>query len=565
MGKIRLWQGRAGWVGLWGMAWVGLWGMAGEAGGGWPVVPAAEPAQAAKPTPEGNPFLTAQSLPETKSVPESKPSPGSPSFSQAKSLPQAQFLPQVKSPKAPFIPETPPIPQSNFPPPAKAIPEAKSFSEVQATPAAQPSASPETGLRVGAADVELQAEDNMPIAGSIHAGYVKGQEGKLRAVAVVLQKADQPPVALVSCDLLILPHDLLAPVEEEIQRRCNIPASHLLIHATHTHHAPSTCRVHAYGPDERFCRQVQKAIVEAVAAAQARLAPAGFFYGKGEEKTIGQNSRLLLQDGTIYWIGPRHDVVRPTGPVDPDVPVLVFRSPEGKLLAMLFGHSAHTIGGLKGGVRSPAFYGLAAQSLQEQYGGVVGFLEGASGSTHRLDVSPAEAYRRIRQVVEQTMQSAKPTPVDQLTAIKKPFTFRYRHFDEAAEEKAVTEYCQKRVGGDRAEAIAQVFRQMRKELAPLQGKEKTTWLQAIRIGPVALVGIPGEMFTALGLQIKRQSPFKETVVVELANDWIGYIPDAEGHRLGGYQVWTGLHSYVEPGTGERMVQQAVEMLRSLAR
>jgi hypothetical protein len=106
---------------------------------------------------------------------------------------------------------------------------------------------------------------------------------------------------------------------------------------------------------------------------------------------------------------------------------------------------------------------------------------------------------------------------------------------------------------------------MRKELAPLQGKEKTTWLQAIRIGPVALVGIPGEMFTALGLQIKRQSPFKETVVVELANDWIGYIPDAEGHRLGGYQVWTGLHSYVEPGTGERMVQQAVEMLRSLAR
>jgi len=193
----------------------------------------------------------------------------------------------------------------------------------------KPAVEPEVNLRIGAADVELQAEDNMPIAGSIHAGYVKGQEGKLRAVAVVLQKADQPPVALVSCDLLILPHDLLAPVEEEIQRRCNIPASHLLIHATHTHHAPSTCRVHAYGPDERFCRQVQKAIVEAVAAAQARLAPAGFFYGKGEEKTIGQNSRLLLQDGTIYWIGPRSDVVRPTGPVDPDVPVLVFRSPEG--------------------------------------------------------------------------------------------------------------------------------------------------------------------------------------------------------------------------------------------
>ncbi|HPP52043.1 MAG TPA: hypothetical protein PK777_03755 [Thermoguttaceae bacterium] len=435
---------------------------------------------------------------------------------------------------------------------------AETAPETKTPPAAQ------NELRVGAAAVELQADDNMPIAGSIHAWYAKGQEGKLRALAVVLQKADQPPVAIVACDILIMAQDLLSPVFDQIERRCKIPASHVLVHATHTHHAPSTCRVHAYGPDERFCREVQKAIPEAVAAAQARLAPSRFFYAKGEEKTIGQNSRLLLQDGAIFWIGPRNDVVRPTGPVDPDVPVLVFRSPEDKLQAMLFGHSAHTIGGLKGGVRSPAFYGLAAQSLEEQYGGIVGFLEGASGSTHRLDVSAADAYKRIRQVVEQTMQSAKPTPVDKLAALKKPFTFRYRRFDESAEEKAVTEYCQKRVGGQRAESIAAVFRQMRKELAPLQGKEKTTWLQVLRIGPVAVVGVPGEMFTALGVEIKRRSPFKETVVVELANDWIGYIPDAEGHRLGGYQVWTGLHSYVEPGTGERMVDQAVEMLRSLA-
>ncbi len=427
-----------------------------------------------------------------------------------------------------------------------------------------PNAAAEPTLRVGAAAVELQADDSMSIAGSIHAGRLKGQEGQLRAVAVVLQKGQSPPVALVACDVLIMTRDLVDPVVAEIEKRCRIPASHVLIHATHTHHAPSTCRVHAYGPDERFCRHLQQVIPEAVVAAQSRLSPATFLYGKGEEKTIGQNSRLLLQDGAIYWIGPRNDVVRPTGPVDPDVPVLVFRSPEGKLLAMLFGHSAHTIGDLKGGVRSPAFYGMAAQSLEQQYGGIVAFLEGASGSTHRLDVSPVEAYQRIRQVVEETMKSAQPVPVDKLLAVKEPFTFRYRTFDEAAEEKAVTEYCQKRVGGQGAEAIATVFRQMRKELAPFQGKETRTWLQVIRIGPVAVVGVPGELFTHLGLEIKRQSPFPHTVVVELANDWIGYIPDREGHRLGGYQVWTGLHSYVEPGTGERLVEQAVRMLRSVA-
>jgi hypothetical protein len=55
------------------------------------------------------------------------------------------------------------------------------------------------------------------------------------------------------------------------------------------------------------------------------------------------------------------------------------------------------------------------------------------------------------------------------------------------------------------------------------------------------------------------------VVVELSNDWIGYLPDREVHKLGGYQVWTGYHSYAEPGTGERMVEEAVRMLKEVGR
>ncbi len=65
------------------------------------------------------------------------------------------------------------------------------------------------------------------------------------------------------------------------------------------------------------------------------------------------------------------------------------------------------------------------------------------------------------------------------------------------------------------------------------------------------------------MDIKKRSPFAETVVVELANDWIGYTPDCEAHQLGGYQVWTGLHSYAEPGTGERIVDHLVSMLEEI--
>ena len=85
------------------------------------------------------------------------------------------------------------------------------------------------------------------------------------------------------------------------------------------------------------------------------------------------------------------------------------------------------------------------------------------------------------------------------------------------------------------------------------------------IGDVAVVGVPAEFFTQLGLDIKNRSPFRYTYVAELANDWIGYLPDRAGHKLGGYQVWTGYHSHAEPGTGERIVEEVVEMLNELAK
>jgi hypothetical protein len=106
---------------------------------------------------------------------------------------------------------------------------------------------------------------------------------------------------------------------------------------------------------------------------------------------------------------------------------------------------------------------------------------------------------------------------------------------------------------------------MRRELAPRQGEERKTWVQALLIGDVALVGVPGEFFTRLGIEIKRRSPFRYTYIAGTANDYIGYIGDSEAYDLGGYQLWTGFHSFVERGTGERIVDLAVEMLGELAR
>ena len=419
-------------------------------------------------------------------------------------------------------------------------------------------------LRIGTAAAELEGDDSMVIAGGIHPRYVKGQEGKLRAVAAVIEKPGSAKLAIVACDVLMMTRDQLDPVIDQIEQSCGIPGSQVMIHCTHTHHAPSTCRVHGYDRDEVFSKRVQEGILKAVRQANADLAEAAFSFKQGEEKTVGQNSRLLLSDGKIYWTGGREDAVRPTGPFDPELPVLAFRDPGGSLRALIFNHSTHTIGALTGNFRSPAFYGLVAQQLEAELGGTIAFLEGASGSTHRLNVGTAEAVDRIKQAVLDALAQAEPCKVERLAAVKRPFTFKVRTFDEAAEDQAVSEYCNKRLGRG-AQSVIDVFRQMRKELAPHQGEERTTWLQAMLIGDVAIVGVPAEFFTQLGVDIKRRSPFEHTYVAELSNDWIGYVGNREAYDLGGYQLWMGLHSYSEAGTGERIVDAAVEMLDELAR
>jgi hypothetical protein len=382
---------------------------------------------------------------------------------------------------------------------------------------------------------------------------------------VVLEKPGQATVAVVACDVLFTPRDLVDAALAEIETSTGIPASHVLVNATHTHHAPSVSRVHGYDRDHVFAGRLREGIVQAVQSAHARLSDGGarFLFHMGAETTVGANSRQLLSDGLIYWIGPRDDFVRPTGPFDPQLPVLAFRDAQDELLALIWGHSTHTIGARKGNVRSPSFYGLAAQELEQEVGGTVCFLEGASGSTHNMGVPAAEAVKRMKTAVNESLEQATARPVDRLASIKRPFTFEVRHFDDAVEDAKVLTYCRK-YAPSHADEIAEVFRAMRRELAPLQGQKRETWLQALRIGDVAIVGVPAEYFTSLGVDIKERSPFPNTVVAELANDWIGYLPDREGHQLGGYQTWMGLHCYATEGTGERVADEVIDMLHVLA-
>jgi hypothetical protein len=418
-------------------------------------------------------------------------------------------------------------------------------------------------VQVGAAVALLESTDDLVIAGGILPGKAVGQEGELRASAVVVQGTDGAKACLISCDVLMVARDVLDRAAKEIEGRTGIAFDAILISSTHTHHAPSTVTIHGYERDEAVTAQLEAKIVEAAVAANARLAPSTLCFRMGEESAVGGNSRLYLGDGTIFWIGPRDDAVRPTGPFDPQLAVLAFRSLEGKLQTVLFNHSTHTIGTHRAGVRSPSFYGLAAQELERQHGGTFVFLEGASGSTHNLDLAAREATVRIKGAVDRALREASPIADVPVRALRSELPYSVRSFDEAGEDAAVATYCRRRVDAINAERIVEVFRKMRGRLAAEQNRVRKTWVQAIALGDVAIVAVPAEYFTSLGLEIKARSPFRHTIVVELANDYIGYVPDDRGYDLGGYQVWTGLHSFVARGTGEAIAREAVALLERL--
>ena len=226
----------------------------------------------------------------------------------------------------------------------------------------------------------------------------------------MLEKSGQGKVAIVACDVLFVPRSLVDAALELIETSTGISPSHVLVNATHTHHAPSLTRVHGVEISTAFTERVQRGIVEAVERANSNLQPnATFFFHLGEEQTVGQNSRLLLPDDTIFWIGPHDDAVRATGPFDPELPVLAFRNPLGRLLAATFNHSTHTIGTRSGAVRSPSFYGLAAQELEADLGGTIQFLEGASGSTHNLSLKTPEMIERIKLAVKEGLHQRQAT------------------------------------------------------------------------------------------------------------------------------------------------------------
>ncbi len=100
------------------------------------------------------------------------------------------------------------------------------------------------------------------------------------------------------------------------------------------------------------------------------------------------------------------------------------------------------------------------------------------------------------------------------------------------------------------------------EMYERQHVEDCVEVMAIRIGELAIVGFPGEMFSDYQRRLKAASPARQTLCIELANDAIGYLPTPEAFAAGGYEATPGATLY-QKEAGELLTASALKQLQNL--
>ena len=85
-------------------------------------------------------------------------------------------------------------------------------------------------------------------------------------------------------------------------------------------------------------------------------------------------------------------------------------------------------------------------------------------------------------------------------------------------------------------------------------------LSAIKIGPIAIIGIPGEPFSGIGMALKETDGFDMVLPCCLLNGCEGYFPMQDSYNDGGYEARS---SRFKAGVGEYIIKERKEILKNL--
>jgi neutral ceramidase len=464
-------------------------------------------------------------------------------------------------------------------------PEGGSYTVTQAAQSARPSgkaaplAAQSVPLQIGLAEADITPPIGYRLDGYFTERLSTGVKDPLMAKALVLQQGDTKAV-LVVCDVIGVPQSLTSEVRALAATRTGIPAANIAITATHTHTGPlfsgERARIFSeqaaakHGTDPlagvRFPEMLRDRLIEVIAAANADVGPASLEFVSASEDRVSFNRRYHLKDGTVVT-NPgisNPNVVRAAGPVDNDLPFILIskdKQPVGSLA--VFAMHLDTVGGTE---YSADYAGHLASALRREFGEkfVSVFGTGTCGDINHIDVSGRRKNdaRLIGQQLGISVLATRPRqPLvnPSLAAASARLTLPLRTVSEAQVASARTNTA--KIGTSALPFLAQVETVTTLDLSK-RGGQLDAEVQVLRLdAQTAIVLLPGEIFVELGLAIKQASPFKHTLVIELSNDNPAYIPTEKAFKEGSYET---VNSRIAPGGGERLVAEAVRLLKSLA-
>lgn len=449
-------------------------------------------------------------------------------------------------------------------------------------------------LQAGAAAVDVSPQDlpvNLPggfsnnIADEIH--------DSLFSRCLVLDDGTSK-VALVVVDNLGVAPEVCEAAKQQAAAATDIPVERMMISSTHTHSAPASNVTEGSAQAKAYRPLLTDGIARSIIEAHAQLQPASLAVTKTELPDEVFNRRWYLKPGKmtpnpfgqmdIVRMNPprRPDVLdRPAGPTDPEISVINVRRSNGRPLSLFANYSLHYVGGVPRGVVSADYYGIFAQLVPNRLRGDSDFVammsNGTSGDINNIPFGvtrPPRASFEQMQIVAQKAADAVWFALTQsdseinysrdveLAMTQRDITLEHRKVPPELLERArkiAALIDEKEIA--KLPRLAQAYANRTIALAELPPTVSVR-LQAIRIGDLAICCIPFETFVEIGLELKSESPFPETMVVGLANGRYGYLPTPEHHRLGGYETWLGTNK-VQKDASVIIVRHLREMLDEL--
>ena len=329
-----------------------------------------------------------------------------------------------------------------------------------------------------------------------------------------------------------------------------LETTHVLVTASHAHSCPWY---------QDYGEGIVESMVSAAKEALDNRTPCTLLVASGTLEHLTHNRRVI-KDGTCWntWLLPKDQRLNYPPAAAHDTQVLTFAAKDasGKFKAVLFNFACHACtSGETPTLISADYPGYTRLFLDEALGYETEtlFWPGACGDINGL--RNAETIgKAMAGVIAESLKTAKEIESNDLKVIQIWLELTDRNIQEFKSE-AVEEIWAKEV---------EHFRECYQEAVDARKDCYHCPLTALRIGTdVAVVTSPTEMFSEIGLQIKAESPFGTTFVVEQTNGALGYLPTEKAYRQGGYETFYGEHSFLEEDAGPKIYRASMALLGSV--